>query len=490
MACGSPGTGESQAVGTEERMPNIVLILADDLGYGDIQAQNPDGKIPTPHIDRMAREGMRFTDMHSNSAVCTPTRYGLLTGRYAWRTRLKQGVLGGYDPPLIDPKRLCLGEALQIAGYHTACIGKWHLGLTYALKDSTQPPIEEDGWSDIRETNIDFSQALLDGPNDHGFHYSYIIPSSLDIPPYFFIEDKKILGLPETYTMGKSQEQDGRGVFWRPGIAGKDFDFEEVLDHLGEKAVSYLEERANSADPFFLYFPLTAPHTPWLPASRVEGQSGAGRYGDFVVQVDQVVGKVLQVLDSLGLADETLVIVTSDNGADWRPSDQKAFPHLANDRFRGRKADIWEAGHRVPFFIRWPGKIAAGSKNDQMACLTDVYATLLAANDLPLVEGMAEDSYNLLPSLLDTAYSKPIRPFLVNHSLGGHFAVRKGPWKYIPLRGSGGFSEPRTYEAQPGEPKGQLYNLEQDIEEKHNLYLENPGRVAEMEKLLLHLTGK
>jgi len=478
MACHSPQP--------EETAPNILIILADDLGYGDLSCLNPDSKIPTPNMDRLASEGMLFTDMHSPSAVCTPTRYGLLTGRYCWRTRLKSGVLVGHDPALIAPGRLTIGSLLQQQGYHTACIGKWHLGLNWVKKDPERPLTYGLAWQ-LDSVNVDYSQGVTDGPNSHGFDYSYIIPSSLDIQPYAYLENHQVLGLPMKFTEGVYPDKAGRGVFWRYGDVASDFVFEEVLDQLTAKAVSYLEGRADKPEqPFMLYFPLTAPHTPWLPTKEVRGASGAGRYGDFVVQVDRCVGRVLDALDRLQLSSNTLVILTSDNGADWRPSDIEAYGHLANYHFRGRKADIWEAGHRVPFLLRWPGKVMPGSSSPALACLTDLMATFADMHNRRLPEGAGEDSYSLLPALDGKQQPDAVRPDLIHHSLAGKFAIRKDEWKLIPSRGSGGFSQPKNYEPKEGEAPGQLYNLAQDIGENDNLYLQAPRRVAQLEQLLRH----
>ena len=474
---------------TEDRMPNIVIILADDLGYGDISALNPDSKIPTPFIDRIINEGMYFTDMHSNSAVCTPTRYGLLTGRYAWRTRLTSGVLGGYSMPLIEEGRSTIGDLAQKNGYTTACIGKWHLGLEFISQDSTQAYYTNGPWHDVREPGIAFNKGIIDGPNEHGFDYSFIIPSSLDIPPYFYIENHNILGIPASWTEGKSQEKDGRGVFIRSGIVGSDFVFDKVLETLTQKSMDFIERYSRTPEPFLLYFPLTAPHTPWLPNSTFEGTSAAGKYGDFVVQVDEMVGKIYSTLAITGELNNTLFIVTSDNGADWRPSDKNAFGHQANFQFKGRKADIWEAGHRIPFIARWPEKIVAGSKQAGLACMTDIYSSLAALFESPMSPNEAEDSFNLLPMLYD-ADAPSSRKHIINHSLGGVFAYRSPDWKYIPHRGSGGFSEPKNYKPKPGEAQGQLYHLAEDIAEEHNLYQSRTDLVNTFDSLLTRIQSE
>ncbi|MEM6343563.1 MAG: arylsulfatase [Bacteroidota bacterium] len=464
--------------------PNIVFILADDLGIGDPQIYNPASAIPTPNMDRLGNAGMRFHDMHTPSAVCTPTRYGILTGRYAWRSRLKSGVLVGQDPPLIEPEQSTIAEMLQAQSYHTAVIGKWHLGLGWQKKREKDPIAYGAPWS-VDSLNIDFSLPLTDSPNDHGFSYSYIIPSSLDIQPYCYIEDHKVLGLPMAFTAGVAQDTAGRGVFWRYGEVASNFSFTDVLDHLGEKAVQYLEERSESSQPFFLYLPLSAPHTPWLPGKAYEGNSQAGTYGDFVSHVDDILGKVLNQLDSTGLAQNTILVFTSDNGAHWTPNDKSRFAHRANGKLRGQKADIWEAGHRVPFFIRWPGQIAPKSENHTTVCLTDFMVTVQQIVGANLPPDAAEDSYDLSPLLRGESLA-PARPPVVHHSAQGHFAIRDGDWKLILRPGSGGFSAPRAPEGE----EGQLYQLQRDPQEQSNLYADYPDKVTELSQKLAEIRGQ
>lgn len=443
--------------------PNIVIILADDLGYGDLRSYNADSRIPTSHLDRLAAEGMRFTDAHSPSSVCTPTRYGLLTGRYAWRTKLKKGVLNGYSPLLIEPERLTLASLVKQRGYATAAIGKWHLGLGAA-----EP--------------ADFSQ-LLPGPNQVGFEYFFGIPASLDMPPYVFVENQSVTAAPAGTTAASEMRRKGGNGYWRAGAIAPGFTHEGVLPALTEKAVSFIEKQS-SGKPFLLYLPLTAPHTPWMPTAEFRGKSGADYYGDFVVQVDAAVGRVLQALDRANVSGNTLIIFTSDNGAHWLPSDIEKWGHRANDGLRGQKADIWEGGHRIPFLARWPGKIQAGSARSDLICLTDLLATVAAIIDVPLPHDAAEDSFNLLPALLGRTLQAPIREAVVHHSNDGTFAVRQGPWKLALALGSHGFSEPRNIAPKPGEAEGQLYNLADDPQEQHNLWLQKPEIVARLTALL------
>ncbi len=444
----------------ERRPPNIVYILADDLGWGDLGCYNPDSAIPTPHADRLAREGIRFTDMHSPSSVCTPTRYGILTGRYAWRTRLERGVLWGYSPNLIEPGRMTVASLLGDRGYRTAAIGKWHLGLG-------------------EQEKTDYSRPLRPGPLDHGFQYFFGIPASLDMDPYLYVENDRAVALPTDRTEGRNQP---RGVFWRPGAIAPGFRLEEVLPTLTERAVGWI--KSQTADrPFFLYVAFASPHTPWLAGPRFRGKSKAGDYGDFVAETDDALGRILRALDETGLAQETLVIFTSDNGAHWTPEDQARYAHRANAAWRGMKADIWEAGHRVPFLARWPGRIRPGTTSDHLGCLTDFMATLAEILGVELPPEAAEDSFSMLGALRARQDAKP-RPAVIHHSSEGMFAVREGPWKLIRGLGSGGFSQPRLVEPKPGEPAGQLYHLERDPGESVNLYQKHPEVVARLERLL------
>ena len=437
--------------------PNIIFILADDLGYGDLTCQNRDSKIPTLSMDRLAAEGIRFTDAHSPSAVCTPTRYGILTGRYAWRTRLKRGVLWGYSPPLIEPERTTVASFLKRHGYHTACVGKWHLGLGLPTTDGK--PANGKG------SNVDFSRPIRGGPTALGFDSFYGIAASLDMPPYVFIEDDRTLGIPNQIT-----REGGREGLTAPGFRAVD-----VMPSLTEKAVEVVR---TAQEPFFLYLPLTAPHTPVVPTEFVKGVSRAGEYGDFVMLVDWTVGRIMDALERSGRGRNTLLIVTSDNGSTRKP--MKRFDHLPNGRLRGRKSDIWEGGHRVPFIARWPGVIPAGATSDETLSLVDLLATSAAIVGAELPDGAGQDSYNMLPALKGEKLARPIREATVVHSINGMFAVRQGPWKLVLGRGSGGWSS----KGSPEDPPGQLYDLDQDLNEKLNLYERDPQRVDRLTKLL------
>ncbi len=459
-----------------QNLPNVVFIMADDMGYGDLKCLNPESGVNTPNMDRIAEEGMIFTDAHSPSAVCTPTRYGVLTGRYCFRTSLKSGVLVGHSPSLIETERFTVAELLISAGYHTACIGKWHLGLDWTRIDTSKPLITGSIWNRPNTENLDYTANVSEGPTDHGFDFSFIIPASLDMTPYCYISNKKLIAPITDTTPGLNNP---RGVFWRPGDIQEGFTVEGVLPRITAEATKYIKSRSGSGQPFFLFFPLTAPHTPWLPLEEFQGSSEAGIYGDFVAQVDWTVGQVLKSLDKNGFSENTLVILTSDNGSHWTPSDKKLFSHRANAGFSGMKSDAWEGGHHVPFLVRWSARVKAGSTNNEITSLTDLFATLADITGQIIPDNAAEDSYSMLPAILGENV-EPIREGTIHHSISGMFALRQGKWKFIDGRGSGGWS----YAGNNNEPAGQLYDMELDPKETTNLYLENPDQVSKMKNLL------
>lgn len=450
----------SQVRAQSPQPPNIVVILCDDLGYGDAASYYPEARMRTPNLDRMAREGMRFTDAHSPSSVCTPTRYGLLTGRYAWRTAMKKGVLGGYSPALIEPGRETLASMLKKRGYRTGGFGKWHLGLGTAAK-------------------TDYAKEFRPSPNDYGFDEYFGIPASLDMPPYLFFQNRRTVEQP-TATISDNGEVK-RGPFWRGGPIAPSFKMENVIPECTRRACEFLEK---ATGPVFTYLALTGPHTPWVPSANYKGKSKAGLYGDFVEEVDGAIGQVLDTLARTGKAKDTLVFVTSDNGAPWELRDAKeAAGHLANANWRGQKADIQEAGHRIPFLVRWPGRINPRSVSTQTVCLTDIFATVADALQQPMGNAMGEDSFSLLAEL-EGRQKGPIRPAIVHHSSMGLFSIRQGDWKLILGRGSGGFTEPAEILVKPGEPEGELYNLRNDPHEDRDLYLEQPDVVDRLTALL------
>jgi arylsulfatase A len=458
---------------------NVVVILADDLGYGDVHAYAPDSRLETPAFDRIAAEGLRFTDAHSPSAVCSPTRYALLTGRYAWRTRLQSGVLGPYDPPLIAPGEATLGTLLRSAGYRTAAIGKWHLGLALPMRAEHD---ETSTWEG--DPGVDFAGRIADGPTHHGFERYFGVAASLDMPPYVFVEDDRFRELPTV-----RQPQQPFPHFVREGPRSLDFRLDSALDDLTREAVAFLEEAAEGEAPFFLYFPLTAPHKPTLPHEHFRGRTGLGEYGDLVAQVDWTVGRVLRALDEAGVAEETLLVVTSDNGSYMYrredptrdhvsdPANQGYHPdhHRPNGELRGTKADIYEAGHRVPFLVRWPGRVPAGEVCAETVCHVDLFATLVELLDLELPAGAAPDSRSLAALLADPGEARRGAP-VVHHSINGTFALREGRWKAIFSTGSGGRERPR------GAPFDgvRLFDLEADPGETRDLAAGHPELVERM----------
>jgi arylsulfatase A-like enzyme len=459
-------------------LPNIVLILADDLGIGDPRCYNPDSKIPTPHLDRLAAEGLRFTDMHTPSAVCTPTRYGLLTGRYAWRSRLKSGVLWGWSPPLIEPGRLTLPAWLRERGYVTAGFGKWHLGLGWATREPVNLGDGAKPAADV--TLVDYARPLSGGPHTAGFDTYFGIPASLDMEPYVWIENDRCVAAPTAWCAGDTHQRQGGGGFYRAGPMAPGFRHEEVLPTLTQRAVRFLEAQAADANRrlFFLYVPLSAPHDPWLPTGRFRGASQAGPRGDFVAQMDAAVGEILAALDRRGLARDTMVVFTSDNGAHWLPGEVTRYGHAANGPWRGQKADIHEGGHRVPCLVRWPGRVKPGTATGRLACLTDFFATFAEIAGARLPEQAAEDSFSFASLLLGRPPAQPVRTSLVMHSSQGLFAIRRDGWKLVEGLGSGGFTPPAKVTPKPGEPPGQLYHLYTDPAETTNRYAEEPAVVA------------
>lgn len=450
--------------------PNVILVMADDLGIGDVSPTNPRCKIKTPNLQKLADEGLTFLDAHTPSSVCTPTRYGLLTGRYNWRSQLARGVLSGTSSHLIPADRPTLGHLLKKAGYHTAMVGKWHLGWDWQRSGK----------------EIDFTKPVKNGPDINGFDYYYGHCGSLDMPPYVWVDTGRITAQPDRVE-GVSKQQDPYG-WYRKGPIGSDFKIPEVLPHLFGKSIEYVKARSESAKagkPFFLYLALPAPHTPIVPVPPFQGASKLNPYADFVMQMDHHMGQLLDVIEQAGLGDDTLVIFTSDNGC----SPEANFSvlteqgHDPSAGYRGHKADIYEGGHRVPLIVRWPGNIERGGKTTALACLTDVYATLeqITSQDKQPLGG--EDSFSLTPVFKGAATSG--RDTLISHSIGGSFAIRQGPWKLCLSAGSGGWSAPRESDAIKRKlPPMQLFNLDDDPGERKNLLAEHADKVNALLLLL------
>ncbi|MCA9192820.1 MAG: arylsulfatase [Planctomycetales bacterium] len=447
---------------------NVILIMADDLGIGDISPTNPQCQIKTPNLQALADGGLTFLDAHTTSAVCTPTRYGLLTGRYNWRSRLARGVLSGTSSHLIPADRPTLGHLMRAAGYHTAMIGKWHLGWD---------------WHKDSDDKIDFSQPVLNGPNINGFDQYYAHCGSLDMPPYVWVDSGHATAIP-VREEGVTKQENAYG-WYRKGPISPDFKIEEVLPHLFDKAITHIQERSKADSPFFLYLALPSPHTPIVPVPPFKGASNMNPYADFVMQVDHHVGQLMAALKTCEIDGDTLIFFTSDNGCSPEANFEvlKSFNHDPSAGFRGHKADIYEGGHRVPLIVRWPGRIEGGKTSYALACLTDVYSTLEAIVEQPRQNRGGEDGFSLLPVFAGQRSSG--RDTLISHSISGSFAIRQGNWKLCLCRGSGGWSAPKENDAQKqGLPAMQLFNLEEDPGETNNLLDEFPDRAAVLTQIL------
>lgn len=448
--------------------PNIIYILADDMGYGDISCLNKDSRIPTPRLDELAAKGMIFSDAHSCSSVCTPSRYGILTGRYAWRTRLKRGVLGGFDKHLIEPERETVATLLKKSGYDTACIGKWHLGMDYSTLDGK--PASKDA------NNTDWNGEIKNGPLENGFDYFYGIPNSLGNTPYIWIENNNFIGSCTT-TKG----------FTEPGPSDEAFNPYEAMPTILDKSLEFIKKNRED-EPYFLYMPLTAPHFPLVATPPFQGKSPLGDYGDFCMQLDWTVGQIMDAVKEIGEQENTLIIFTSDNGfAPYANVETlEALGHYPSYIYRGYKADIWEGGHRIPLIMSWPDQIKAGSKCDAMVNLNDLLATCAAITETPLKESSGEDSFNILPLMKHEGVEEPKREAMVFHSAEGSFSIRKGDWKLELCPGSGGWSSPTNLEAELCKLSNiQLYHLKDDIAEKVNLYAAHPNIVEELTEILI-----
>ena len=453
--------------------PNIVYILADDMGYDSVSVNNPKiGGMKTPNIDRLAAQGMNFSDAHSGSAVCTPTRYGLLTGRYCWRSRLKKSVLWDYGQPLIEENRMTVAEFLKAQGYRTAMVGKWHLGLHWRKSDGslangdildTDASFQKnEGAERIKRTAaaIDFSKAISGGPTDEGFD-SWFGMEAPNFPPYTWIVDNKVNEVP---TVPKPKD-----MFGIPGMMVEGWKLEEILPTLGKKSAEYIASAAKRDDPFFLYVPLTSPHTPIAPSAEWKDKSGITHYADFVMETDAIVGQIMKAIDDAGITENTLVIFSCDNGSSPHQGQMAELGKKGTDlyhHFKGHKTQIHEGGHRVPFIVRWPAKVAAGSTNDEVTWLGDFFATVADILEHPLPATAAEDSTSILPLIIGDKKKLPNRPLVVNHDIGGRFAIRKGPWKLVMVKG------------------GQLFHLGKDPKEANNVAKEHPDVVKELQETL------
>ena len=477
------------AVGADADRPNIVILYADDMGWGDLAIQNSASKIPTPHLDQLAREGTRFTDAHSSSGVCTPSRYALLHGRYHWRKF--HGIVNSFDQPILDDARLTIAEALRAKGYRTACIGKWHLGWDWnAIKKPGAMAEGDAKQKAFAPAAFDWSKPIPGGPLSHGFDH-YFGDDVPNFPPYAWFENDRVITAPTVPLTTTAPTAEGS---WeaRPGPSVKDWDFWAVMPKLTEKAVEWIGKQKRET-PFFLYFPFTSPHAPIVPTKEFVGKSKANGYGDFMVQTDDTVGRVLKALKDGGFSENTLVVFTADNGPERYAYDRvKNFGHRSMGPLRGLKRDIWEGGHRVPFIVRWPGVVPAGRVNDGLLSQIDLHATLAGIAGAKPPANSGEDSFNQLP--LWKGEGQSARPSLVHNTNPNGYAIRKGDWVLIDAKTGGVSAVPAWFDEANGYAKnphpGELYNLRDDLAQMNNLYAEMPDKVAELRGELERIKAK
>jgi len=483
------------AIGAEKSkstQPNIVIIYADDMGYGDLNCQNPDSKIPTPNLDQLASEGMRFTDAHSSSGICSPSRFALLTGTYHWRRQ--HGIVGSFGKPFFKDSDITLPQVLKTKGYTTACIGKWHLGWNWNFINN-KPSGSRKYWGRDRKMyelqDIYWEAPITGGPLDRGFDY-YYGDGTINFPPYAWIENDRFVEAPNDIYEFNQFEREVKEAEWdsRPGPKVKGWDPYEVLPTLTKKTVECINKQDRD-HPFFLYFALPSPHCSIIPNDEFDGKSQAGGYGDFMVQTDWVAGQVLKALKEKGLEDNTIIIFTSDNGPEkFAFTRAEKFEHYSMGNFRGLKRDVWEGGHHIPFIIKWPGKVKSGSVSNELISQIDIMATLTSIADIDLPKGAAPDSFSFLP-LLKGKSNNPIRTELIHNAFENKWGLRKGDWLYINDKSGEHSKMPDTFKKLRGyedfETKGLLFNIKKDPEQLHNLYEEYPDKVKEMDKLILEL---
>lgn len=468
--------------------PNIVILYADDMGYGDLAIQNPDSKIPTPHLDQLAWEGTRFTDAHSSSGICTPSRYALLEGRYHWRKF--HSIVDSFGPPALDDAKTTLPEMLRSKGYQTACIGKWHLGWNWEAIKTPNAAALEDPREGFPAAAFDWTKAIPGGPLAHGFD-SYFGDDVPNFPPYTWFENDHVLAIPTVPRVTTGQPAEG-GWEARPGPSVPGWDFSAVMPKLVERAVAWIGQR-KADQPFFLYFPFTSPHAPMVPSPEFAGKSQAKGYGDYLMQTDDAVGRVLKALEAQGLASNTLVIFSSDNGPERYAYERiRNSQHRSMGALRGLKRDIWEGGHRVPLIVRWPGVVPVGKVNEGLISQIDLYATLAAITGADISPHDAEDSYNQLPLLKGEGPSA--RDTLVHNTKAGAYALRHGDWVLIDAPTGAQSAVPPWFDQANGYAKngfeGELYNLRTDLAQKDNRYGSEPAKVAELKALLAKLRAE
>ena len=466
--------------------PNIVILYADDMGVADVSYGDPGAKIQTPHIDRLASQGMTFTDGHSSSGICTPSRYALLTGQHHWRSF--HGIVNAFEPSVFKDQEFTIARMLQEQGYGTAAFGKWHLGWDWdAIR---KPGVSKN--DRVKASSYDWTKRFPGGPVDQGFDY-YFGDGTINFPPYCWIENDRFLTIPIKPVI-KSKPLAGGGSF-RPGPMAEDWDPYEILPTVTEKAVGWIEEQT-AEKPFFLYLAFNSPHYPIVPNKEFHGKSKAGYYGDFVIETDAMVGRVMDALEKKGMVENTIVIFTADNGAEKLAFARLAeFDQWSSGEFRGVKRDLYEGGHRVPFIVSWPDQIKAGSHSDEVVSQVDFAATFATVSGYELDDDVAIDSYDLLPVLRGENYASPLRVATVQNTVKGKYALRQGDWVFINANTGAALPAPRAYRkhfglsAFPKESPGLLFNLKDDSRQAKNLYHDNPERVAAMSALLDRYVG-
>lgn len=472
--------------------PNIVILYADDMGYGDLGANNPDSKIPTPNLDRLAAQGMRFTDAHSSSGICTPSRYALLTGRFHWRKF--HGIVNSFDPPVIDAAELTMPEMLKQHGYRTACVGKWHLGWNWSdiQKPGAKPKSDEKNRNKVfAPGDFDWSKPISGGPLSHGFDY-YFGDDVPNFPPYAWFEKDRVISTPTEPLNITPKTKEGA---WeaRPGPMTPGWDFYDVVPRITDKAVEWIGKQRGQDEPFLLYSPFNSPHAPIVPTEAFTGKSQAGGFGDFMTQTDAEVGRILKALDENGFGENTLVIFTADNGAEQYAYDRiRNFQHRSSGPLRGLKRDLYEGGHRVPFIVKWPGAVKPGSVSDALISQVDLFATLAAIVGHRLDAGTAEDSHDLTNVWKQSSASP--RRSIVHNTMANAYAVRYDHWLLIANKTGAHSKVPAWFDSENGyvedEQPGELYDLRADLAQKHNLYATEAAKVKELTDVLESIRAK
>ncbi|MDX2445010.1 MAG: arylsulfatase [Bacteroidales bacterium] len=479
----------------EYKKPNIIIIYADDMGYGDLNCQNPNSKIPTPNLDKLASEGMRFTDAHSSSGICSPSRFALLTGTYHWRRQ--HGIVGPFGKPFFKDTDITLAQILKTKGYTTACIGKWHLGWDWEFKNEPSGEIMQ--WGKMRKVylpkDIDWSKPVAGGPLDRGFDY-YFGDGTINFPPYAWVENDRIVEVPTEELDINNIGFDTKEGSWefRPGPAVQGWNPYDVLPTLTQKTIEWIK-RHDEEQAFFLYFALPSPHAPIIPNDEFDGKSQAGGYGDFMVQTDWVAGQILKTIKEKGLEENTIIIFSADNGTEsyaWERAEN--YGHFSMGDFRGLKRDVWEGGHHVPFIIKWPGKVEAGSISNEVISQLDIMATLARITGIDLPKNAAPDSYDFLPVIKGEKYKSPIREATVHNTYENKWGIRKGKWLYINDQSGGHRDMPESFKKLIGytdfNTPGLLFNMEDDSEQRINLFEKYPEKIIEMDNLLHEYRNK